>query len=153
MTMKNKTILVIEDEKSLLEVVKTKLEKSGFNVITSRSVTDAFGMPLSEDKTGAITLTSVEKALKHLNELEQVNAIWLDHNLIGEEDGLDFVTKLKANGGKWSEVPIFVISNTSDPELVKTYAKLGANKYYIKAEYKLEKIIEEINAVVEVKKL
>jgi CheY-like chemotaxis protein len=139
-----KTILVIEDERSLLEAVKVKLEKNGFYVITSRSVERAFSTPLKEN-AGVITLSSVGLALKHLEELEQVDAIWLDHNLLGEENGLDFVKKFKANGGKWSKIPIFVISNTAGPDLVKTYAKLGINKYYVKAEHRLDTIIKEIN--------
>jgi response regulator of citrate/malate metabolism len=84
--------------------------------------------------------------LKHLEKLEHIDAIWLDHNLLGAEDGLDFVTKFKANGDRWSTVPIFVVSNTSDTDLVKTYAKLGVKHYYIKAEHKLEKIISDITA-------
>ncbi len=144
-TKKIKTILVIEDEKPLLEAVKTKLEKNNFKVITSRSVMRAFGTPLEEDSKGSITQDSVLEALKHLENLEQVNAIWLDHNLIGKEDGLDFVTKFKANGTKWSKIPIFVVSNTSSPDLVKTYKKLGVSNYYVKAEHKLESIIKDIN--------
>ena len=140
----NKTILVIEDEISLLEVVSLKLEKSGFNVITSRSVERAFSTPLKENASGNVTLSSVEEALKHLEELEKVDAIWLDHNLLGKEDGLDFVKKFKANGGKWSKIPIFVVSNTSDSNLVKTYKKLGVKNYYIKAEHRLGDIVEEI---------
>jgi CheY-like chemotaxis protein len=143
---KNKTILVIEDEKSLLEAVKTKLEKNDFKVITSRSVVRAFGTPLEENADGSITQSSLLEALKHLESLEEVGAIWLDHNLIGKEDGLDFVTKFKANGSKWSKIPIFVVSNTSDSDLVKTYKKLGVKKYYIKAEHKLEDIIQDINS-------
>ncbi|MEK7588366.1 MAG: response regulator [Patescibacteria group bacterium] len=149
MSIKNKkTILVIEDEKSLFEAIKMKLEKNDYNVIHSRSVIRAFGNPVLENNSGEITLNAVEQALKHLEELEQVDAIWLDHNLIGKEDGLDFVLKFKSNGGKWSEVPIFVVSNTSDSDLVKTYKKLGVNKYYIKAEHKLESIIEDISNTV-----
>ena len=143
MNKKNKkTILVIEDERPLLLAVKMKLEKNGFYVIASRSVERAFSNPLEENKTGKITLDSVEQALKHLEDLEKVDAIWLDHNLLGKEDGLDFVTKFKANGGKWSKVPIFVVSNTSSSDLIKTYAKLGVNHYYVKAEHRLENIIE-----------
>ncbi len=142
-----KTILVIEDERSLLLAIKIKLEKNDFKVITSRSVERAFSTPIKK-----ITLSSVELALKHLEELEQVDAIWLDHNLLGEEDGLDFVTKFKANGGKWSTVPIFVVSNTASADLVKTYKKLGVNHYYVKAEFRLEKIIEEINLSLDIKK-
>ncbi len=146
---KNRTILVIEDEKPLLQVVKMKLEKEGFHVLTSRSVDDAFASPLVEDASGTINLGSVEKALKYLEELEQVDAIWLDHNLLGNEDGLHFVTKFKANGGRWSKIPIFVVSNTSDSDLVKTYASLGVPHYYIKAEHKLENIIRDIEAVLD----
>ena len=146
MNKKNKkTILVIEDERPLLLAVKIKLEKNGFYVIASRSVERAFSNPLEEDKSGKITLDSVEQALKHLEDLEKVDAIWLDHNLLGKEDGLDFVTKFKANGGKWSKIPIFVVSNTANPDLIKTYAKLGVNNYYVKAEHRLDNIIKEIN--------
>ncbi|MES2223774.1 MAG: response regulator [Patescibacteria group bacterium] len=151
--MKNKkTILVIEDEKPLLEAVKMKLEKNNFDVITSRSVIRAFGSPLEEDGKGTVTKDSIIEALKHIENLERVDAIWLDHNLLGKEDGLDFVTKFKANDGKWSKIPIFVVSNTSNSDLVKTYAKLGVNHYYIKAEHKLENIIKEINLCLEPKK-
>jgi CheY-like chemotaxis protein len=135
----SKTILVIEDERALLKAIKMKLEKNNFNVITSRSVERAFGDPIKD-----ITISSVELALKHLEELEQVDAIWLDHDLLGDEDGLDFVKKFKANGGKWTKLPIFVVSNTASSDLVKTYAKLGVNKYYVKAEHRLENIIKEI---------
>ncbi len=143
-TKHNPTILVIEDERTLLDVVKTKLEKSGFSVITSRSVDRAFAAPLLPTASGAPTLSSVEKALKHLEALQHVDAIWLDHGLLGDEDGLDFITKLRENGGRWAKLPIFVVSNTSDPELVKTYKELGVNKYYIKAEHKLQDIVEDI---------
>jgi len=134
-----KTILVIEDERSLLKAIKLKLEKSNFQVITSRSVERAFTTPIKN-----VTISNVRVALEHLEELERVDAIWLDHDLLGDEDGLDFVTKFKANGGKWSKVPIFVVSNTASSDLVKTYAKLGVNKYYVKAEYRLENIIKDI---------
>jgi CheY-like chemotaxis protein len=147
-TTNEKTILVIEDEKSLLEVVKSKLEKVDFKVITSRSVMRAFGTPFEEGSSGSVTQVDLIDALKHLEDLEQVDAIWLDHNLLGKEDGLDFVTKFKANGPKWNKIPIFVVSNTSNPSLVETYKKLGINNYYVKAENKLESIIEDINSFI-----
>ena len=139
-----KIILVIEDERALLKAIKMKLEKNNFHVITSRSVERAFTPPIED-----VTISSVKIALEHLEELEQVDVIWLDHDLLGDEDGLDFVTKFKANGGKWSEVPIFVISNTASSDLVKTYAKLGINKYFVKAEHRLESIIKEISLFLE----
>jgi len=144
---KKKMILVIEDERALLKAITIKLEKNNFQVITSRSVERAFSPPIKN-----ISFSSVELALKHLEELERVDAILLDHDLLGDENGLDFVKKFKANGGKWAKVPIFVVSNTASSELVKNYAKLGVKKYYIKAENRLEDIVKDISSSLEKKK-
>ncbi len=144
-SQEKKTILLIEDEKSLLEVIKAKLEKSDFNVMTSRSVERAFSVDMKKNRSGNVTSNSVAAVLAYLESLEKVDAIWLDHNLLGEDDGLDFVTKFKSNGDRWKDVPIFVVSNTSDAELVDTYKKLGVSKYYVKSENKLENIISDIN--------
>jgi len=147
-----KTILVIEDERPLLAVIQAKLEKAGVHVITSRSVERAFSTELEESASGVISMSSVEHALKHLEDLERVDAVWLDHNLLGSEDGLDFVSKLKANGGHWANIHIFVVSNTANQELIKTYAKLGVHHYYVKAEHKLEAIVEDIRQALAGKK-
>ena len=40
----DKNVLVIEDEKPLLEAIKLKLEKSGFDVVTARSVDQALNL-------------------------------------------------------------------------------------------------------------
>jgi len=141
---KTKTVLVIEDERPLLSVIEAKLQKEGMNVITSRSVDRAFSTEIEKNAKGGISMSSVELALKHLNDLERVDAVWLDHNLLGSENGLDFVVKFKKNGGRWSKIPIFVVSNTADPELVKKYAKAKVPNYYVKAEHTLESIVADI---------
>lgn len=144
-----KVILVIEDEVPLLTAVQAKLEKGGFKVIDARSVDQAFNAKLEGDDTNLLTIDNIERTIKYLEELEQVDAIWLDHNLLGGENGLDFVARFKGNGGHWSNVPIFVVSNTSSPEMIKEYANLGVNKYYVKAEYRLEDIISDIEKALE----
>ncbi len=141
-----KVILVIEDDIPLLEAVTMKLEKSGFKVISSRSVERSFSKGIEETDSGKITVDSIEKALEYLKELERVDAVWLDHNLIGKESGLDFVVKFKANGGRWDSIPIFVVSNTSNADLRKTYQQIGIEKYYVKAEHRLDEIITEIKS-------
>lgn len=145
---KNKTILVIEDDLALLDAIKTKLELCGFDVIVSRSVERAFTTEFDENHSDKISKSSIETALAHLASLEEVDAIWLDHNLIGDEDGLDFVVKFKANGGKWTSLPIFVVSNSGNPDLIHTYAQLGVTHYYLKAEHKLADIISDIDNVI-----
>lgn len=123
-----KVILVLEDEKPLAEAIKTKLQNSGFGVTTARTV---------------------EQALNYLDDISDISAIWLDHYLLGKENGLDFIAKLKQRGGKWAKIPIFVVSNTASNENVRSYIQFGVNKYYVKAEHRLDEIISEIRNILE----
>ncbi len=120
---KKKTVLVVEDEKPIVEAIKIKFEKNGFVVVTAHTAQQAFN---------------------HLKNLGTVDAIWLDHYLLGKENGLDFAAKLKKHDGLWKTIPIFVISNTASSSNVKSYIQLGINKYYVKVEHRLDKIINEI---------
>lgn len=119
-----KTILVVEDEKSLLEAIHIKLEKSGFGVVTARTAEQAYGL---------------------MEDLANIDIIWLDHYLLGKENGLDLVAKIK-NDEKYKNIPIFIVSNTASAEKVQSYINLGVNKYYIKSNYRLDNIIEDIRA-------
>jgi CheY-like chemotaxis protein len=119
-----KTILVVEDEKPLLEAIHIKLEKSGFGVVTARTAEQAYGL---------------------LEDLAKVDIIWLDHYLLGKENGLDLVAKIK-NDERYKNIPIFIVSNTASSEKVQSYINLGVNKYYIKSNYRLDNIIEDIRA-------
>lgn len=141
-----KTILVIEDERALLEVVHTKLEKKGFGIIAARSVDEVFNARLEKNGLGIIAASSIKQALEYLENLEKIDAIWLDYNLLGKENGIDFVKKLKANGGRWKKIPIFVVSNTESSETIKSYINLGVSKYYVKSNHRLDEIIKDINA-------
>lgn len=146
---KKKSILVIEDERSLLEVVNARLKKRGFQVMTARSVDEVFNATLDRNGLGIISASSVQQALDYIDDLENVDAIWLDHNLVGRETGLSFVKKLKANGATWKNIPVFVVSNTEKSDIVQSYVDLGVSKYYIKSNHKLDEIIADINAHIE----
>ncbi len=124
----NKTILVLEDERPLLEVIKIKLESLGFTVVAARAVKQAFD---------------------YLKNNVKVDAVWLDHYLLGNESGLDFVARLKADGSNWKQIPVFVVSNTASPDKIKTYLALGVNKYYAKVDYRLDQIIADIKEFLE----
>jgi DNA-binding response OmpR family regulator len=121
-TKEEKTILVVEDERPLLDAIRTKLEKSGFLVVTARTAEQAYGL---------------------LEDLKRVDVVWLDHYLLGKENGLDIVTKLKGHE-KYKKIPIFIVSNTASADKVKSYINLGINKYYIKSNYRLDQIIGDI---------
>ncbi|HEY5588824.1 MAG TPA: response regulator [Candidatus Paceibacterota bacterium] len=119
-----KIILVLEDERPLLEAIRIKLEKNNFEVVTTRTV---------------------EQAKEYVKDLAVVDAIWLDHYLIGRETGLDFVAWCKEEDNiKCKCIPIFVVSNTASSDKVTTYMSLGTKKYFVKSNHKLDEIIQEI---------
>jgi DNA-binding NtrC family response regulator len=118
-----KIILVVEDERPLLEAIKIKLESKNFEVVTARNV---------------------EQAINHLKDISSINAIWLDHYLLGKKNGIDFVAECKKEDSWCKNIPIFLVSNTASADKVQSYLKLGINKYYVKAEKRLDVIIEEI---------
>lgn len=124
----NKVVLVVEDEQPLLSAIKIKLEKSGFQVVSSRSV---------------------DGALKILEDEVQVDVVWLDHYLIGDKNGLDLVAKLKEETSPWRKVPIFVVSNTATADKVNSYIRFGIEKYFTKSDYRLEEIIADIRTCLE----
>jgi DNA-binding response OmpR family regulator len=126
---KNKTILAVEDEVPLLKAIRDKLGRFNFDVVTARTVDQAIGI---------------------LEDVKKIDAIWLDHYLLGTEDGLDFVAKIK-NNEKWKNIPIFVISNTASTDKVSTYIRLGAQKFYTKSDYRLDQIIGDIKEYLEKK--
>ena len=119
------TILVVEDEKPLVDAISAKLRRSGFDVVSARTVT---------------------QALAYMEDLLHIDVVWLDHYLLGQTTGLDFVATVKGENSSWQNVPIFVVSNTASPDKVQTYLRLGVNKYYTKSDYRLDGIISDIQS-------
>jgi CheY-like chemotaxis protein len=123
MKLKGKLVLVVEDEPALCEAIRAKLQLEGATVLTAKSV---------------------EEAMAHLEKVKTVDAVWLDHYLFGKESGLDLVMKIKNGEDEWKKIPIYVVSNTASDDKVNTYIQLGIDKYFTKADYRLEQIIEEM---------
>lgn len=116
-------ILVVEDEKSLSKAITKKLEVSGFEVINA---------------------STAAEAKDALDGGEKIDAIWLDHYLIGEESGLEVLYYIKSEDSKYKNIPVYVVSNTATPEKIEQYISLGIDKYYVKSDTKLESIINDI---------
>jgi DNA-binding response OmpR family regulator len=121
--MKKHTILVVEDEKPLFEAIKKKLTLSGFEVVVARSV---------------------EQAVSYLDEVAHIDAVWLDHYLMGDKSGLDLVVKLKEEGSPWKALPVFVVSNTANDDKVSSYIEFGVTKYFVKSNTSLGEIVTAI---------
>lgn len=115
-------IMVIEDEALLLKAITKKLQLNGIETLSCA--------------TG-------QQALDYINNLTELpQAIWLDYHL-KDMDGLTFMSRLKENKA-WSNIPVFVVSNSATPDKVNSMLALGAKKYLVKAEYKLDEIIKTI---------
>ena len=121
-------ILVVEDEVPILNVIEKKLKGKNFKVLTVRTV---------------------KEAMDYVEQGQEINVVWLDHYLFGKENGLDFIVKFKKDYSKLKKVPVFVVSNTATDETVKDYMEYGAEKYYVKADCRLEQIVEDIENCLE----
>ncbi len=119
MSQQNPTIMVVEDENLLLQAITKKLKLSGMDVLSCSSGQQAVDY------------------LKNLDELP--DAIWLDYYL-KDMNGLAFMQELKENPA-WSRIPVIVVSNSASPDKVSNMLALGAKKYILKAEHRLDEII------------
>ncbi len=113
------TIMVVEDETLLLQAITKKLKLSGLDVVSC---------------------ASGQQAIDYLDNLDQLpDAVWLDYYL-KDMNGLAFMQTIKENT-KWQHIPVVVVSNSASPEKVHNMLALGAKKYILKAEYRLDEII------------
>jgi CheY-like chemotaxis protein len=122
MSKENPTVMVVEDETLLLQAITKKLKLSGLDVISC---------------------ASGQQAIDYLSNLDELpDAVWLDYYL-KDMNGLAFMQTLKDNP-KWTDIPVLVVSNSASPDKVNNMLGLGARKYILKAEYRLDEIIEMI---------
>ena len=56
-------------------------------------------------------------------------------------NGLEFMQHLKSNPA-WSKIPVLVVSNSASSDKVHSMLALGVRKYLLKAEYRLDEIVE-----------
>ncbi len=120
MSQQSPTIMVVEDETLLLQAITKKLKLSNLDVISC---------------------ASGQQAIDYLQSLDELpDAVWLDYYL-KDMNGLAFMQSVKENP-KWTGIPVVVVSNSASPEKVHNMLALGAKKYILKAEYRLDEIIE-----------
>ena len=126
MSKENLTIMVVEDESLLLEAITKKLD-------------------LYKIKT--VSCTSGTQALDYLENFKQLpDLVWLDYHL-KDMDGLEFMNKLKMRD-KWKDIPVVVVSNSATDDKVHNILGLGAKKYIIKAEHRLDNIIKIVLEII-----
>jgi DNA-binding response OmpR family regulator len=112
-------ILVVEDDKFLLQAYKVKLEKEGFDVKSATNGAEMFEV-LKTFKPSVILLDLV----------------------MPQMDGFEALKKLKQE--EKSDIPVIVASNLGQAEDIEKSKKLGAADYIVKSDLSMEDLVNKV---------
>lgn len=121
---KSGKVLVVEDEEILLTALKEELTTGG-------------GYQVEGAGDGVEGLEKVKSFHPDL--------ILLDL-LMPKMDGMEMLQKLK-NDSETRDIPVVILTNLSDYEQISEALSLGARDYLVKANYKLEDLLEKVKTV------
>lgn len=122
---KKTKILVVEDEEILLTALSEELAQEGFAVAGAKD-----------------GIEGVEKSVS-----EKPDLILLDL-VMPRLDGIGALTQMKDNP-ETNKIPVVILTNLSDYDKVSTALTLGARDYLVKANYRLEELVNKIKTVLE----
>lgn len=117
-------ILIIEDNKMLLDIYITIFEKEGYAVITAQTGEEGYALII--EKTP--------------------NLILLDILLPGKMNGLDILRKLKADEAT-KNIPVLIMSNLSDDKTISEGLSLGASGYFTKSQAYPDDILRNVATI------
>lgn len=121
-----KKILVVEDETSLLHVLKDQLQDEGFEVQTATTGEQGLACAL----------------------LWHPDLILIDI-VMPQMNGIDMLTLLRDD--QWgSLVSVIMLTNVSEPDTIDQLIELGVHAYVVKADWKLEDVVRMVKEEVAV---
>lgn len=118
-------ILVLEDSPGLQRVIVSKLRLKGYEVVPFDNVPDA---------------------LKFLDNKERFDLFWIDHSLVGQETGLDFLKTIRSNRvyELYKDGDTILVTGEEADSYLEEYKSLGISKYYTKSLYTVTQIVDEV---------
>jgi DNA-binding response OmpR family regulator len=122
MTTNKKTILIVEDDRSLLRALVDKFKLKNFHVIDS-----------TDGKRG------LEMALK-----EEPDVILLDI-LMPKMDGITMLGKLRQEN-KWGKrVPVIILTNVEpDNNMLQSIIEHKPAYYLVKSDFKIQEVVDKV---------
>lgn len=120
--MKDKFILIVEDEESLQTVLKAKLSEEGFKVSAVSNGQECLEK-IQEDKPDMIILDLIMPVM----------------------GGVETLDKLRSDE-KTKEIPVLILTNISDMEKVSEVVEKGYFDFLIKTDNTLDQIVEKVKA-------
>lgn len=123
--MEKNKILVIEDETTMREALQETLSENGF-----------------ETEVAADGEEGISKIKSFLPELILLDII------LPKKDGFDVLKEIKEiDDEKVADIPVILLTNISGVENIQKALDLGATTYLVKADYKLDEIVEKVKEV------
>lgn len=118
--MRKIKILLIEDEKMLVDMYKDKFENEGFKMVTAFDAREGFEMAKKE----------------------RPDLILLDI-LLPRENGISFLQKMRKDP-EIADISVVALSNYDQPRTKKEAFQLGVKAYLIKTDFTPNTLIKEI---------
>jgi len=118
-------ILVVEDEEILLTALSEELKQEGFEVVGAKDGVEGVEKTVSE-KPDMVLLDLVMPRL----------------------DGIGALKQMKENP-ETKDIPVVILTNLSDYDKISDALSLGAMDYLVKANYRLEELVNKIKTVLE----
>lgn len=116
-------ILFVEDEPALQKALGDFLRKEGYEVISALDGEQGLTMAIREHP----------------------DVVLLDL-ILPRVRGLDVLEKMK-NNPDLAAIPVIVLTNVESSEAIQQAVDLGAQAYLVKANYRLDEVLEKIKAV------
>ena len=117
---KKHSVLIVEDEMALVEVLEDHFSEEGFEVLIA--------------KDGKVGLDMALKLNPDIILLDIIMPIM---------DGITMLEKLRKDE-KAKEIPVIMLTNLSDAKRVEEARKQGVNDYLVKADWKLEDVVNKV---------
>lgn len=118
-------ILIIDDEEPILKMYSDAL--SNHEILTSKDGDE--GIKIAEENDPDLILLDI---------------------ILPKVNGLDVLSRLK-DSPDTSSIPILILTNLPEESSADKAKSLGADGYYVKAEFEPEKLAEEVNKLLKEK--
>ena len=119
--MAQKKILIIEDDLILLNLLKDKLTKAGYNITSAEN--GKLGLKMAQ--------------------VDRPDLILLDL-ILPEMDGMTILEKIRADSSI-SSMPIIIISNSGQPFEIEKAEKMGIEDYLVKTEFDPGEVLKKVD--------
>jgi DNA-binding response OmpR family regulator len=116
-----KNILIVEDDSFLLELYTHQFAKSGFNIISASDGKKALEL-VKKEKFDLILLDIMIPKLNGLEVLKEITS--LDKN-----------------------IPVVILSNIGNDEIIKKALQEGAKAFIIKSRYTPDQVVNEVKSI------